>query len=324
MLMRYRWFILTTILSVSGWAASSVPGQEPEKGTAAPADGDAMRGPKVGERQAAPTLVRRDASGKLERLELRPEQGAVDLLKLTPEERKPVDEVLTARLLEINKALQEHYDLFIKLQTARQGGAKPEEVRPLMREFRSAVTALLEPALVERMAAMIPEGKRAEYRGYVDEYKRAFVASEPMNERGGGAGAGTGGGGGRGRGVEGREKVEKDGGEMRPADGATNTDRIPARVEVNLLLREMARSLKGIVDERKEHMDHFLKSIDATSEQEARIRAITRDAAEANKKSGGNGGIGEATQDEKIATFRKILDVLTPEQRKKAIAAHRG
>lgn len=158
----------------------------------------------------------------------------------------------------------------------------------------------------------------------MDEYKRAFAASEPMGERGGGAGAGTGGGGGRGRGVEGREKGEKDGGEMKPADGAASTGPIPARVELNLLLREMGRSLKGIVDERKEHMDHFLKSIEATPEQEAKIRAITREAAEANKKNGGNGGIGEPTQEEKLATFRKILDVLTPEQRKKAIEARRG
>ncbi len=319
---RYHWFILITVLAVSGWAASSGLAQEP--GTGAQKDGDAMRGPKVGERQSVPTLVRRDASGKLERLEVRPEQGAVDLLKLTPEERKPVDGVFVARLLEINKALQEHYDLFIKLQTARQGGAKPEEVRPLMREFRPAIVGLIEPALVERVEAVISEGKRAEYRGYVDEYKRAFAASEPMGERGGGAGAGTGGGGGRGRGVEGREKGEKDGGEMKPADGAASTGPIPARVELNLLLREMGRSLKGIVDERKEHMDHFLKSIEATPEQEAKIRAITREAAEANKKNGGNGGIGEPTQEEKLATFRKILDVLTPEQRKKAIEARRG
>lgn len=161
---RYHWFILITVLAVSGWAASSGLAQEP--GTGAQKDGDAMRGPKVGERQSVPTLVRRDASGKLERLEVRPEQGAVDLLKLTPEERKPVDGVFVARLLEINKALQEHYDLFIKLQTARQGGAKPEEVRPLMREFRPAIVGLIEPALVERVEAVISEGKRAEYRGY--------------------------------------------------------------------------------------------------------------------------------------------------------------
>jgi hypothetical protein len=268
--------------------------------------------------------VRRDASGKLERLEVRPEQAAVDLLKLSPEERKPVDAVFAARLVEVNKALQEHYDLFIKLQTARQGGAKADEVRPLMREFRPAVGALIEPALVERAAGTIPETRRAEYRGYVDEYKRAFVASEPMGERGGGAGAGTGGGGGRGRGVERREKGESEGDEMKPAVAAKDAGPMPARVELNLLMREMARSLKGIVDERKEHMDHFLKAIEATPEQEAKIRTITREAAEANKKSGGNGGIGEATQEEKIATFRKILDVLTPEQRKKAIEARRG
>lgn len=309
-----------SVLLIWVGVAHSALAQEPTKPpTPAPAsDADAMRGPKVGEKQGPPTLVRRDASGKLERLEVRPEQAAVDLLKLAAEERKPADEVLAARMLEINKALQEHYDLFIKLQTARQGGAKPEEIRPLMREFRPLVAVLVEPALVDRVAKALPESRRSEYRGLVDEYKREFAASEPMGSRGGGAGAGTGGGGVRGRGVEGREK-DGDGGEMKPAEGAAAP--IQARIEMNLLLREFARSLKGIVDERKENMDHFLTAVDATPEQEAKIRAIARERAEANKKAGGNGGVGEPTQDEKIATFRKFLDVLTPEQRKKAMQA---
>ena len=308
------------LLVLTAAVARPALAQEPSKTpTTPPSDADAMRGPRVGEKQGPPTLVHRDASGKLERLEVRPEEAAVDLLKLTPEDRKPLDDVFAARLVEVGKALQEHYELFIKLQTARQGGAKPDEIRPLMREFRPLVVGLVEPALVDRVAKALPEPRRNEYRGFVDEYKRALAASEPIGERGGGAGAGTGGGGGRGRGVEGREKADNDGGEMKPAEGVAAP--IPARIEMNLLLREFARSLKGIVDERKEHMDHFLKSIDASPKQEAKIRSITRAAAEANKKAGGNGGIGEATQEEKIATFRKILEVLTPEQRKKAMQA---
>lgn len=141
------------------------------------------------------------------------------------------------------------------------------------------------------------------------------MASEEKGERGGGAGGGNGGGGGRGRGVEGREKAA-DGGKMAPDAGAA----IPAPVEMNLLLREMARALQGIVDERKENMDHFLRVIEATPEQEAKIRAIARGNAE--KREGK--ALGEPSRDERLTTWRKMMDVLTPEQRAKAIRERSG
>jgi Spy/CpxP family protein refolding chaperone len=321
-------FILASVV-----LASATLAQESAKPVIPATDADAMRGPKIAEKQLPPSLVHFDASGKLERLDTRPEHAAIDLLKLTPEQRKAADEVIQTRAVEVSKALQENYDLFLKLQAARQGGAKPEEIRPLMREFRPAVVSLLEPALVDKVAAALPESRREEYRTLVDEYKRAFAAVEGPGERGGGAGAGTGGGGGRGRGAAARGDASPDA--MKPAEATDSKpaptaseptvakSTIPPRVEMNLLLREFGRTLKGIVDERKEHMDSFLKTIDATPEQEAKIRAIARETAEKNRKNGGNGGVGELTQEEKIANWRKILEVLTPEQRRKAMEARR-
>lgn len=264
--------------------AQSRPAPPPE--AAKPGDEGAMRGPRVRETLAPVSLVHRDMSGKLERLETRPEQAALDLLHLTPEQRKPADEAIAARRVQVNRLLQEHYELFIKLQTARQGGATPEEIRPLMREFRPIAGALLSPTLAERVAGVLPEEKRAEFGKLVEEYNAASVADAPAGRGGGGGGA--------------------------------------ERMELNLLLREMARAIKGIVDERKEHMDALLKAIDATPEQEAKIRSIAREAAEAKRKKGGNGGVGEPTQEERLATWRKILAEMTPEQRTKAMEARRG
>jgi len=277
-----------------------------------PTDSDALRGPKVSQPAAPKSLVKRDMSGKFEPLDTRPEQAALDLLGLKPEERTAADKVITERYQKVTKLLHDNWDLFLKIQTSRQGGAKPEELRPLIKEFRPIAAPLLSPTLEDQVAAALPEAKRSQFKSLVDEYKTALLAED----RGGmGAGAGTGGGGGKGRG---REAASPDDA-GKPADAATGG--FPPRLEFNMLLREMARSLKGIVDERKEHMEALLKAIDATPEQEAKIREIVRGAAESSRK---NGALGEPSYEQRAETWRKIMDVLTPEQRQKAIEARRA
>jgi hypothetical protein len=273
---------LAAVLTVAGLAAGA--------GLHGPGDGDVLRGPTVRQREKPSTLVKRDMNGQLERLEMRPEQAALDLLGLTVEQRKDADAVLAKRYVSVTALLRENWELFQKLLTARQAGAKAEEIRPLIRQFRPIAAPLLNPGLEEQVAGALPEEKRAEFKRIVDEYK-AVIAAEPPPGAGGGP--------------------EMSG---RAPSGAE-------RIEVNLLLREMARSLKGIVDERREHMDAFLKAIDATPEQEAKIRELTRAAAESSRK---NGAIGEPSREERSATWRKIMDVLTPEQRAKAIEARRS
>ncbi len=296
---RTRLVVLVALAS----CAPALLAQESPKPDASPA-ADPMRGPTISEKPKPATLVKRDMSGNVERLETRPEQAAIDLLALTPEQRKPIEDLFNARLVKVNKLLQENYEIILKLQAARQGGAKPAELRPLIQEFRPAAAALLSPTLAEQVSGVLPEDKRAEFKRIVEEYTSASVAQDAAARRGPGASS-----------LEGESgKAE------RPRAAAAGAE----RAELGLLLRELGRTLKGIVDDRKQHMEAFLKAIDATPEQEAKIRAITREAAEANRKSGGNGGIGEPTQEAKMANWRKILDLLTPEQRKKAIESRRG
>jgi hypothetical protein len=291
---------------------------EPPAATAPPkTDDDAMRGPSVKESPKPLTLVKRDMSGNLERLDARPEQAAIGLLGLSAEEKKAPEKVLTDRFTAVTKLLQEHYDLFLKLQGARQSGAKPSEVRPLMREMHDYAQPLLDNPLEDQVEATLPEGKRAEFGRLVDEYKRVIAAEEP-----GGMGAGNGTGGGKGRGTG--EGAGKD--EMKPdapsVGKAPGNGPIPPRVEMNLLMREMGRALNAMVTERKERLAELLKAVDATPEQEGQITAIVRAAAESNRAAGA--GIKERTPEEKLAVWEKIMAVLTPEQRAKAREMRRG
>jgi Spy/CpxP family protein refolding chaperone len=80
------------------------------------------------------------------------------------------------------------------------------------------------------------------------------------------------------------------------------------RMEMNHTLREIGRSLRAIVDERKDRADAMLKAANATPEQEAKIRAIFREL-------GSKAGTGEPSEQERGAALRKVLEILTPEQR---------
>lgn len=290
-----------TLLAAAGSAVGAwgMTGAEPEPKPAAKPD--PMSGPKVepggGEAAKAPaSLVKRDFDGKLERLDRRPEAAALDLLGLTAEERAGADKLLAARAGKVSELLTEHYALFLSLQGARQGGAAAEELRPKMREFREAAGGLVDPPLAQQVAATLPEAKRAEFSRLVGEYIRAMSEEDAATRRGG------------------EPAMEGD----RPA--ARRPERAgaaPMRMELNLLLREVGRTLSAMVTERRERMDELLKAVGASDEQGEKIRRLAREAA-------AEGGGMNQTEAQRAELARKILDVLTPEQRRKWVEATRG
>lgn len=89
--------------------------------------------------------------------------------------------------------------------------------------------------------------------------------------------------------------------------------RVPERMEINLVLREMARSLSSLVQERAQRTEELLKSVEATPEQEGKIREIVR--------SVGRGP--EISESQRGEMMRQILQVLTPAQREKFMASRR-
>jgi hypothetical protein len=190
--------------------------------------------------------------------------------------------VLAERYAAVSKQLSEHYELFLKIVAARQGGAGRDELVPMLREFRTAAAPLFEKPLEASVAAALPEDKATAFRSLVDEYKKA-LAEEDESRRPQGAG---------------------------PAPSERLT--LP-RQEISLTLREMARVLRSLVQERRERADELIQKLGATPEQEEKIRSIIRETA------GKNGVAGELKEEQRRELMQKILAELTSEQRKAAI-----
>jgi hypothetical protein len=86
-------------------------------------------------------------------------------------------------------------------------------------------------------------------------------------------------------------------------------------MEVNLLLREMGRSLQSTIKERRERFEELLRIVDATPEQQAKLQAIVQEKPKNGLRP---------TAEEREERERKIMEVLTPDQRRKLLDARRG
>jgi hypothetical protein len=235
------------VRTISWWCAAVVIGSSAFAQETPPAsDATALQGPKVAAEKPPESLVQRDVAGKLVRLEERPEQAALKLLDLSPMEREGADAVLKAHAAAAAKLLSEHTDLFLKVQTARQGGASFEELAPLMREFEELVPELLRKPLVDRVSEALPEAKRARFHALVQEYGQAIVKEE--------AGA-------KGRVVPSGPFAAR-------------------RLESNLLLRDMGQALRARVTDQRERLAALVKAVEATPEQAEKIDALFRSQAQ--------------------------------------------
>lgn len=286
--------VVGTLAVSAASMAQSAPTTDKPASPAPVAEPTLLGGPRVVDNPVKTSLVERDEAGKIVRLEVRPEQAALDLLGLTRAERRPADNVLAERMVKVSQLLKDNQALFLKIQAARQGGAKPQEVAPLMQEFRPIALPLIEKPLGEQISAALPESKRADFQRLVSEYVQAAMAEEAANRAaaGGGGPGDPAAGGRRGLGV-----------------GGGGPPMAQQRVEMNLLLREMGGVLRTIVKERREQTEELVRAIDASPEQQAQIQAITRDAKY------GEGF--ERTPQQMGEIKRRIDAVLTPEQRQK-------
>ena len=277
MYIRQRRFIMLCALLAGGIGSSAWSQTEPS------GDSNALSGPKVASQAPKATLVEKDGTGKLVRLEQRPEQAALELLGLTTEERKKPDELLIKRASVVSRLLADHRELFQKIQTARQGGAGRQELAPLMMEFHEVAGDLIDHPLAEQLKETLPERTGDRFTTLVKEYNDALVAEEAANR-----------------------PQDMGSGENRSLKGGPMAQR---RIEANMLLKEMGRTLKAVVTENKERTEGLLKAIDASPELASKIEAVFR----ANLK----GGV-RNTPEERGQAMRRVMELLTPEQRAKA------
>lgn len=270
-----------------------------KKGT--PEDPGVLRGPAVNEGDSRQTLVHKDFGGTLEPLDVRPEEGALELLGLTKDELAPARAILTERGAKVSEFTLGHYELFQKFLAARDGGASREEMRPIMRELAEEGRELLDPPLEERVAESLPEGSREKFHQLVKEYKAAqFAADEERRAK--------------------KEGGEKKDGEAGGRDGMEQSlsmaPMVQRRVEIGLLVREMGRSFRSFVADRREKLDELLKAVDATPEQENTIRRMVRELGAESKL--------RPTERQRGELWMKIMRELTQEQREKARRLREG
>ncbi|MBU6411908.1 MAG: hypothetical protein KGS45_00400 [Planctomycetes bacterium] len=281
-----------------------------------------LSGPKVGDAAGGTlSLVEKDFDGKIKMLEVRPEVAGLKLLKLSDAEKAATDKILQEREAMVAKVLKENYALFLELQNLRQAGLggggggeggdrekAREEHRGMMEKmqtFREKAKDLLEPTLMDRLGKELTNPNATQLKRLVQEYNTAALEAQRA-ERGAGrpnAGGGVGGPPADGPMGEPAGRSARSGGV-----GGAGGELAARRMEINQTLREIGRSLRATVEDRKDRADAILKAANATPEQEAQIRAIFREM-------GTKVATGTPSEAERGAAMRKVMEILTPEQR---------
>ncbi len=315
---------------------------EPFQKAAQPGDEDALAGPMVVDRTKVgdqPSLMQSTFDGSTEDLRERAEIAALRLMVLSPQEREATDKLLDTRAMRIGQLLGENYDQFLELHGLLQGMLQNEKDQPagMSRNVRDKVLAmrdkaidLVEPPLLDQIAIVLSTENAAKLREIVREYvvaRPALVApnarlrARPVSPRQNMTS----------NGMNGMDGIEQDTitnheqTEQSPATVAVERDSPPRnqamspwhlrRYETGQLLRELGRAFAAIIDERKDRFDRLIEVAQPTAEQEAKLQLIVRDL--------GVQGSLKPTPQQRSETFRKIMDVLTPEQRQRVREAIR-
>jgi hypothetical protein len=135
-----------------------------------------LAGPRVVALDAAPTLAHFGADGRLLPLEDREEIVAVDLLGLTSDERKPIDDFVRLRTADVMSGGLGKIPILLELQEA-VASADPAKVDAVLARYAENRTIWAGKTPVDdAIASLLPERTRAEYRRFVREYQDAWIS----------------------------------------------------------------------------------------------------------------------------------------------------
>lgn len=247
-------------------------------------DEPALKGPRVATAASKATLVEKDFSGKLKRLELPAEEAALRLVKVDEASRAKVDTILGQRAAILDKALIQNIDLVVQIHNAGQSGDKAEALK-LLQEFGKKLEPLkARGKLLDEVAGALPEDQREAYVAVVKEYHQALVADAMAQA--------------------------KAKGEELTLGQAAGTELVAA------IGQEIKRSYDRQIGSRKEDFEKLIASLSLKPEQETRIRNMVTDYGQKTKLN--------PTAEQKRALFGKIYRELDGEQRKALLAYYRG
>lgn len=248
--------------------------------TAPPARGAVPDAPLSGPKVHAPTavgLVEKDMAGKVRRLEITPEEAALEKITLSPKERADANAIVVERQAILDKAVGENVPLLLEMQAAFQQNNKGEQIRQLQL-FMNAIRPLRDrPKLRDEIAAVLSPDNAAKFQGLVHDYWEAIIA-------------------------EGVAEQKEGGGKPKPFEVMT-------REGLVAFGQEIKRAYERRIASGAKEVDEFLRRLNATGEQEATLRNIFTDYAQKT--------LGKApTPEQQRALGARIWKELTWEQRK--------
>lgn len=252
------------------------PASNPRQADAPPPD-DALRGPKVDASSAAPTLVERDFEGRIKRLDIPPEEAALDLLDLDDATRAETRRILTERAAVLDTIVRDNLALVIEAGNARQAGDRAR-ARELFRELMQKAGPLRERGrLADELKDVMPAEAREAYDRVRTQYWQAVAAEPPRDGEAMG------------------EDLPRGAGGRLGAEG------------LRVVGNEIRRSYERLIAERTARLDEFLNAMSLPPEVETRVRNHIIDDAQKN--------LGNPSTRQRTELFQKIYRELDAEQR---------
>lgn len=246
------------------------PGSKQPEG---PLSGPAVRDPRVGV-----TLVDRDLSGNVRRLDVTPIEAGLRLLRLDEQTRAGVEKALLTRARLLDEVVAEHLGLLARVAGATQAGRRDEAMK-LLRELAEVAPALRDLSALQRdVHAVLPTAQRDELIRLTQDYWNAIIE-------------------------EAEAKAKAAGKAFKPGE----TRELMRREFLAIAAQEVRRAYDRVVGQKVRDFEALLKALNLTPEQEGRIRQIVGDSFQRNE--------GRARLEETARVITQVYRALEPEQR---------
>lgn len=211
-------------------------------------EGDVLSGPKVKETQSERTLIKRDFSGKVQRLDANPAEAAVELLTLGEATRAKVKAIMDERTAALDLIVRDNLELLVKFQNTGDRKGK----MALLREYRAVFKDLeAKGKLQDQMRAALPKDQATRYDELIAGYWDTVVADAEQEAK-------------KGKETAGRSEI---------------------LVREGLLAfgGEIKRSYERQIGAKTKELEEFLGKLGLTPEKETKIRNLFTDSFQATK-----------------------------------------
>jgi hypothetical protein len=236
--MNQRLFSMMVLCCVAGSVMAQPEADKPAE--------DVLSGPKVKETQSERTLVKRDFSGKVQRLDANPAEAAVELLTLDEATRAKVKAVVDERTAAMDRIVRDNLELLVKFQNTGDRKGK----MALLREYREVFKEIESKGkLQDQVKAVLPKEQAARYDELIAGYWDTVVADAQQEAKKNKETAG------RGE-ILAREGLVAFGGEIR-------------------------RSYERQIGAKTKELEEFLGKLGLTPEKETKIRNMFTDSFQA-------------------------------------------